>query len=105
MQNVYIVEAVRSPLGKRGGGLATVHPADLLGVVQKAVLDRAKLDPSAVDQVVSGCVSQVGEPAAALLHAFESLVHSPAVLPCVTEVAKSPQRRLARVVRRNTSGA
>lgn len=61
MRDVFIVEAVRTPLGKRGGGLATVHPADLLGSVQKAVVERAKLDPGAVDQVVSGCVSQVGE--------------------------------------------
>jgi acetyl-CoA C-acetyltransferase len=61
MTAVYIVEAARTPLGKRGGGLATVHAADLLGVAQKAVLERAKLDPAAVDQVVSGCVSQVGE--------------------------------------------
>jgi len=61
MRDVFIVEAVRTPLGKRGGGLATVHPADLLGSVQKAAVERAKLDPAAVDQVVSGCVSQVGE--------------------------------------------
>jgi acetyl-CoA C-acetyltransferase len=61
MRPVYIVEAARTPLGKRGGGLSTVHPADLLGAAQRAVVDRAKLDPAAVDQVVSGCVSQVGE--------------------------------------------
>jgi acetyl-CoA C-acetyltransferase len=61
MRDVFIVEAVRTPLGKRGGGLATVHPADLLGSVQKAAVERAKLDPAAIDQVVSGCVSQVGE--------------------------------------------
>ena len=52
MRDVFIVEAVRTPLGKRGGGLATVHPADLLGSVQKAAVERAKLDPAAVDQVV-----------------------------------------------------
>jgi len=61
MRTVYIVEAVRTPLGKRGGGLATVHAAELLGAVQKAAVERAKLDPAAVDQVVGGCVSQVGE--------------------------------------------
>jgi acetyl-CoA C-acetyltransferase len=61
MRTVYIVEAVRTPLGKRGGGLATVHAAELLGAAQKAVVERAKLDPAAVDQVVGGCVSQVGE--------------------------------------------
>src|SRR5690606_6904989 len=61
--DVFLVEAVRTPLGRRGGGLSTVHPADLLGIVQKAVLERAGLDPAAVDQVVGGCVSQVGEQA------------------------------------------
>ncbi|HVP31521.1 MAG TPA: steroid 3-ketoacyl-CoA thiolase [Myxococcota bacterium] len=63
MGEVFIVEAVRSPLGKRGGGLSTVHPADLLGAVQKAAVERAKLDPAAVDQIIGGCVSQVGEQA------------------------------------------
>lgn len=63
MGEVFIVEAVRSPLGKRGGGLSTVHPAELLGAVQKAAVERAKLDPAAVDQIIGGCVSQVGEQA------------------------------------------
>jgi acetyl-CoA C-acetyltransferase len=59
--DVVIVEAVRSPLGRRNGGLATMHPADILGAVQQAALDRAGIDPLAVGQVVGGCVSQVGE--------------------------------------------
>ncbi|HEX5615329.1 MAG TPA: steroid 3-ketoacyl-CoA thiolase [Acidimicrobiia bacterium] len=59
--DVVIVEAVRSPLGRRNGGLATVHPADLLGAVQRAAVERSGVDPSAVGQVVGGCVSQVGE--------------------------------------------
>ena len=61
MREVYLVEAVRSPLGRRGGGLSGVHPADLLGAVQKACVDRAGLDPREVGQVIAGCVSQVGE--------------------------------------------
>jgi len=61
MRDVFIVEAVRSPLGRRGGGLSTVHPADLLGAVQRAAVERAGIDPAAVDQIVGGCVSQVGE--------------------------------------------
>jgi len=59
--NVVIVDAVRTPIGKRNGGLASVHPAELLGQVQKAIVDRTAIDPSAVEQVVGGCVSQVGE--------------------------------------------
>jgi acetyl-CoA C-acetyltransferase len=61
MSNVVIVDAVRSPIGRRGGGLSTVHPAELLGTVQKALVDRSGVDPEAVGQVVGGCVSQVGE--------------------------------------------
>jgi acetyl-CoA C-acetyltransferase len=61
MTDVVIVEAVRSPIGRRGGGLSTLHPADLLGQVQKALLERAGIDPGTVDQVVGGCVTAVGE--------------------------------------------
>lgn len=58
--DVVIVEAVRSPLGKRNGGLSTMHPADLLGAVQVAAIERSGIDPAAVGQVVGGCVGQVG---------------------------------------------
>lgn len=61
MSDVYIVEACRSPIGKRGKGLAGLKPADLLGKIQKAALDRAGIAPEKIDQVVGGCVSQVGE--------------------------------------------
>ena len=61
MQEVVIVAAVRSPIGRRNGGLAGLHPADLLGTVQKAAVMRAGVDPAAVGQIVGGCVSQVGE--------------------------------------------
>jgi acetyl-CoA C-acetyltransferase len=63
MSEVVIVEAVRTPIGRRGGGLSTIHPADLLAAVQSAVIDRAGIDPAEVGQVVTGCVSQVGEQA------------------------------------------
>jgi acetyl-CoA C-acetyltransferase len=61
MQEVFIVEAVRSAIGRRKGAFAGVHPADLLGAVQHAAIERAKIDPQEVGQVVGGCVSQVGE--------------------------------------------
>src|ERR1700736_949302 len=61
MSDVVIIEAVRSPIGRRGGGLSTMHPADLLGAVQKELIDRSGIDPGIVEQVVGGCVSQVGE--------------------------------------------
>lgn len=63
MSNVVIVDAVRSPIGKRNGGLSTLHPAELLGIVQKAIVERTGIDPAAIEQVVGGCVSQVGEQA------------------------------------------
>ena len=59
--SVVIVDAVRTPIGRRNGGLASVHPADLLGVVQSAIVERTGIDPAAIGQVVGGCVSQVGE--------------------------------------------
>jgi acetyl-CoA C-acetyltransferase len=56
-----IVEAVRTPIGKRGGGLSGHHPIEVLGHVQRTVLARAGVEPEAVGQVVGGCVTQVGE--------------------------------------------
>ncbi len=61
MSDVVIVEAVRTPVGRRGGGLSSVHPADLLATAQKAAVERSGIDPAAIGQVVTGCVSQVGE--------------------------------------------
>jgi acetyl-CoA C-acetyltransferase len=61
MTDALIVEAVRSPIGRRNGGLSTMHPADLLGAVQREVLDRAGVDPAEVGQVVGGCVGQIGQ--------------------------------------------
>jgi acetyl-CoA C-acetyltransferase len=61
MAKVVIVEAARTPIGRRNGGLSTVHPADLLGIALREVVDRSGIDPTDVEQVVGGCVSQVGE--------------------------------------------
>ena len=61
MEDVYIVEAVRSPIGKRGKGLAGLMPADLLGAVQSAALQRSGIPADKVGQVIGGCVSQVAE--------------------------------------------
>jgi acetyl-CoA C-acetyltransferase len=61
MNDVVIVSAVRSPIGRRKGGLSGLHPADLLGTVQRAAIERAGVDPAAVGQIIGGCVSQVGE--------------------------------------------
>ena len=63
MSNVVIVDAVRTPIGKRNGGLSTLHPAQVLATVQQAIVERTGIDPSVIDQVIGGCVSQVGEQA------------------------------------------
>jgi acetyl-CoA C-acetyltransferase len=60
MPEAYIVDAVRTPVGKRGGGLSTVHPADLGAHVLRALVDRTGIDPAAVEDVVFGCVDTIG---------------------------------------------
>ena len=60
MTNAVIVDAIRTPGGKRNGSLRNWHPADLAGEVLKALAERNNLDPSLVDDVVMGCVMQVG---------------------------------------------
>jgi acetyl-CoA C-acetyltransferase len=61
MADAVLVEAVRTPIGKRNGWLAGVHPAHALGHVQREVIARAGIDPGEVEQVVGGCVTQAGE--------------------------------------------
>jgi acetyl-CoA acyltransferase len=63
MRDAVIVGAVRTPVGRRRGGLATVHPVDLSAHVLRALAERTGLDPADVDDVIWGCVSQVGEQA------------------------------------------
>ncbi|HXZ64907.1 MAG TPA: acetyl-CoA C-acetyltransferase [Streptosporangiaceae bacterium] len=60
MPEAYIVDAVRTPVGKRGGGLAGVHPADLGAAVLTALVARTGIDPAAVEDVIFGCVDTVG---------------------------------------------
>jgi acetyl-CoA acyltransferase len=61
MRDAVIVDAVRTPVGRRGGALAGIHPADLSAHVLTALAGRTGLDPALVDDVIWGCVSQVGE--------------------------------------------
>ncbi len=61
MGTAVIVEAVRTPIGRRGGVLAGLHAAEILGAAQVALLERAGLDPAAAEQVAGGCVTQAGE--------------------------------------------
>jgi acetyl-CoA acyltransferase len=61
MRDAVIVEAVRTPVGRRGGALAGTHPADLSAAVLRALQARTGIDPALIDDVIWGCVSQVGE--------------------------------------------
>jgi acetyl-CoA C-acetyltransferase len=63
MSQPVIVEAVRSPIGKRNGVLSGLHPAELLGTVLVELVKRAGIEPAEVEQVVGGCVTQAGEQA------------------------------------------
>ncbi|HME48942.1 thiolase family protein [Mycobacterium sp.] len=63
MAEAVIVEAVRSPVGKRNGGLSGVHPADLSAQVLNALVERAGVDPELVEDVIWGCVMQAGDQA------------------------------------------
>ena len=60
MPEAYIVDAVRTPVGRRGGGLSTIHPADLGAASIKALMERTGVDPGAVDDVVFGNVDSIG---------------------------------------------
>ena len=60
-RDIVICEAVRTPIGRRGGGLSTMHSADLLGVALKDLIERSGIDPAEVGQLIGGCVSQVGQ--------------------------------------------
>ena len=61
MGTAVIVEAVRTPIGRRGGMLAGLHAAEILGAAQTALVERADLEPAAVEQIAGGCVTQAGE--------------------------------------------
>jgi 3-oxoadipyl-CoA thiolase len=61
LREAWIVEAVRTPIGRYGGALATVRPDDLAAIVLRAVVDRSGIDPAIVEDVILGCANQAGE--------------------------------------------
>jgi acetyl-CoA C-acetyltransferase len=80
----YIVDAVRTPVGKRGGGLAGAHPADLGAHVIRALLARTGMDPLAVDDVVFGCVDTIGPQAGDIARTAWLAAGLPEAVPGVT---------------------
>jgi acetyl-CoA C-acetyltransferase len=84
MAEAYIVEAVRTPVGRRKGGLSGVHPADLGAHVLKAVVERAGIDPAAVEDVVFGCLDTVGPQAGDIARTSWLAAGLPEEVPGVT---------------------
>jgi acetyl-CoA acyltransferase len=84
MAEAVIVEAVRSPLGKRNGGLSGVHPADLSAQVLNGLADKAGIDPGIVEDVIWGCVSQAGEQAIDIARTAVLAAGWPETVPGVT---------------------
>lgn len=85
MTTAYIVDAVRTAGGRRGGRLAGVHPVDLLAKSLDAVVERTGIDPSSIDDVVAGCVGQGGEQAVQVArNAVLASKHLPQSTPAVT---------------------
>src|SRR3954465_4722121 len=84
MGDAVIVEAVRTPIGKRGGWLAGLHPAHTLGFVQREVVARAGVAPEDVDPVVGGCVTQAGEQGSSITRYAWLAAGLPAKVACTT---------------------
>ncbi|MFI7589716.1 acetyl-CoA C-acetyltransferase [Spongisporangium articulatum] len=84
MAEAYLVGAVRTPVGRRGGGLAAVHPADLGAHVLTELMARTGLDPAAVDDVVFGCVDTVGPQAGDIARTAWLAAGLPEEVPGVT---------------------
>jgi acetyl-CoA C-acetyltransferase len=80
----YIVEAVRSPVGRRNGGLSGAHPADLGAHVITALVERSGVDPAAVDDVIFGCVDTVGPQAGDIARTCWLAAGLPEEVPGVT---------------------
>lgn len=84
MPEAYIVDAVRTPVGRRGGGLSAVHPADLGAHVLKALVARSGVDPAAVEDVVFGCLDTVGPQAGDIARTAWLAAGLPEEVPGVT---------------------
>lgn len=84
MAEACIVEAVRTPVGRCGGGLGAVHPADLGAHVLRALVERTGIDPAAVEDVVLGCLDTVGPQAGDIARTCRPAAGLPEEVPGVT---------------------
>src|SRR3954462_6611664 len=83
-REAYLVEAVRSPVTRRGGGLSQVHPADLGAHVLSALMKRSGIDPAAVEDVIFGCVDTIGPQAGDIARTCWLAAGLPEEVPGVT---------------------
>ncbi|WHT17204.1 acetyl-CoA C-acetyltransferase [Crossiella sp. CA-258035] len=84
MPEAYLIDAVRTPVGRRGGGLSTIHPADLGAHVITALFERTTADPSEVDDVMFGCVDTIGAQAGDIARTAWLVAGYPEQVPGVT---------------------
>jgi len=84
MAEAYLIDAARTPVGKRGGGLAGAHPADLGAHVLRALVERTKVDPNAVEDVIFGCCDTIGPQAGDVARTCWLAAGLPAHVPGVT---------------------
>lgn len=84
MPEAYVVDAVRTPIGKRGGALSEIHPADLGAGVIRSLLDRTPIDPVDVDDVIFGCVDAIGPQAGNIARTAWLAAGYPEQVPGVT---------------------
>ena len=84
MSEAYIVDAVRTPVGRRKGGLAHVHPADLAAHPIRHLARRTDVDPAAIDDVILGCLDQVGAQAGDIARTEALAAGLPETVPGVT---------------------
>ena len=84
MTEAYIIDTVRTPVGRRNGGLSKVHPADLGAHTIKSLLRRTDVDPMAIDDVMFGCVDQIGPQAGDIARTAWLAAGLPQEIPGVT---------------------
>jgi len=84
MGEAYIIDAVRTPVGRRGGGLANEHPADLGAHAIKGLIERTGIDPMGVDDVVMGCLDNVGPQSGDIARTAWLAAGMPEAIPGVT---------------------
>ncbi|MFI9408655.1 acetyl-CoA C-acetyltransferase [Nocardia gamkensis] len=84
MPEAYIIDAVRTPVGRRKGGFTDAHPADMAAHVIRALVDRGDFDPAAIDDVVLGCIDQIGSQAGDIARTAALAAGLPETVPGVT---------------------